>query len=72
MEFMDLCPRIWIFQKKERDEMQVLVFKSCFYSQAVSAKLCKKWFELCFPLGLWERSSEKSISGQNTYEAHLF
>lgn len=52
--------------------MQVLVFKSCFYSQAVSAKLCKKWFELCFPLGLWESSSEKSISGQNTYEAHLF
>lgn len=30
MEFMDLCPRIWI--KRERNEMQVLLFKYFFFN----------------------------------------
>lgn len=31
MEFMDLYPRIWIKRERERDEMQVLLFKYFFF-----------------------------------------
>lgn len=61
--------------KKERNEMQALLFKyfSFFLKpHAISAKLRKKWFELYFPLALGESSGEVCVSGQSTNRAHPF